>query len=349
MRLAPVMILCGLTCAAAAGTAEGTFYLKVTNSYLGPFRSPEASLVPVAECPFLDHLKTNGYTAVTLRRTGAGLFEFPFSYMRTNACLMVDSGAGNNLIYRSFAEALNLNTVRTKSNIGLIDMANFERKIILESGLRYSIGQRFIVRPDRPSATNQVPYVVPDRWKSFGILGAGFLKQHRAIMDYTSETLFLNSARQRRSNRSGLSRQAMEADAYTPIPLTWNSKMQKWSVSGRLNGTPVIFLVDTGAGMTCIDRPLASRIVFSGVKTESALTGETHRQDAKATRVAVTELQLGSVETRLSHAYITPPGGHNTAGALIGADVFVMHNAVLDFGANVLYLRSADKHVKKSR
>ena len=211
----------------------------------------------------------------------------------------------------------------------------------LKQGLRCWIEDRFIVRPDRLAPSNYVSVTDPDRWLSFGIIGSGFLRRHRAVMDYASEYLFLDLAPERRPHETGVSRKAMQQEGYTAIPMQWDDKTRQWTLSGKLNDAPLTFQLDTGTNVTCVDRPLASKISFSDRETETGLTGEAHQKGAKAGRVRVTELRLGDFLTQVTHVYLTPVGGHNSPGCLIGADTLVMHRAVLDFGENMLYLRCA--------
>ncbi len=161
-------------------------------------------------------------------------------------------------------------------------------------------------------------------------------------MDYASANLFLDLAQERLVHQPGLSQETMREEGYAAIPMNWDDKMLRWAVSGQINDANLTFLLDTGSSVTCVDRPLAYRISFSGPETEVGLTGETHREGAKASRVRVTELRLGDFPTETTHVYITPPGEHNTPGFLIGADVLARHSAVLDFGESMLYLKRAN-------
>ncbi|MBU4200993.1 MAG: aspartyl protease family protein [Verrucomicrobia bacterium] len=332
--------------------ADETIFLRSNlNWYFGPYKLKQAqailgrdkhltTIVQKQNSPLEALLTQSGYKKTRLCLTGSGLYEMPVRCGDRDAYFLVDSGAGNYLIFQSLIDSWNLATTKTSTSIGemtLVSLHNF--------GFGVDPTERALVIPNKHTKFRpNDPDLLPDRWEAFGIIGSPFIKTTKAIMDCSSGSLFLHDPDKSLADRIGLD-SLMKTNGYQSIEMRWNDERKKWFLPISMDGNKWDGCVDTGSSVTCIDAALAGKLGTEIPGTSSPLRGATH-DDAKdrTWRVSIREFKLGAFTTCFPYInVISSPGGHNKPGVELGNDILLTHCAVIDFGRNKLYLKHPDK------
>ncbi len=132
---------------------------------------------------------------------------------------------------------------------------------------------------------------------------------------------------------------------YNEVPLTRTNGNQL-DAGVTVNGTPLFFLVDTGAGNCVIDKPVADRLKLSYKRTDDILAGPTAAEPLF--RSDDVRLEVGSNHSQESlligdltavNAVRTQQGLRPWDG-ILGNNVLLFHGAVLDQSLPKLYLLS---------
>lgn len=334
------------------GADESCFYLRSKELYYsGPYplrqgvevapvrsRSQQHDLIVInKDQPYHNLLRQEGYKRIDLHRTGAGFFELSMRYQGHLGHFMVDSGAGNQMIYQPFAQLCDMEVHLTETRIGPLPFVTV-RDMESENKVPIRFVEDFWVRPPREPSL-QPDEVSPNRWESFGIIGSSFLKRNKAILDYNSESLFIMPEK---SSAEGvvLFKNKMAALGYHSIPLRWQNTSGHWMVTGFVGTNSADFVVDSGSTTTSADRPIAADLGLDAEGSRLRCLGEVQDADADVFRSNMHDLTVNGVPVHLRNSiWITTAGAHNQAGAEMGNDLLALHGAVLDFGEDVLYLK----------
>jgi hypothetical protein len=118
-----------------------------------------------------------------------------------------------------------------------------------------------------------------------------------------------------------------------------------WAIDVRAAGRDGLFLLDTGAGHTCLDAALAAE---AGCETFGRLTG--HRMTGERVDLDRTDgivVRIGSCELPAETVAVTdiagflPPDWPRVSGA-VGLDLFADRPVTMDFGAGLLHLETEE-------
>jgi hypothetical protein len=137
----------------------------------------------------------------------------------------------------------------------------------------------------------------------------------------------------------------LHLDSHVPVPVV-RSRAGQPHVALLLNGRPVSALIDTGAAHTVVDRGVAAQLGLAIVEL-AVRFGGAGAASVDAYQVDGAELRVGAVGLRTA-LLAADFGPINFARArhrdrrvdvVVGVDVFAAHDAVIDCGADVVYLR----------
>jgi Aspartyl protease len=179
----------------------------------------------------------------------------------------------------------------------------------------------------------------PSAFDKTGLLGMNLLAAKRALILWRKQQVYLNP-----DDHQLKSKADYEAEGYTAVPLNITPSRQV-QVDGTLGGNHYQFCLDTGTPKTTIEQSVVDQ---DGLK--SRLTGSVVRSpmnefpDSKISQVIGTQFRIGDFD--LSSRKILAASLHLTKSdrgdiwaGLIGADILSDYDAVIDFGASMLYLR----------
>jgi len=342
-----VFVICVLTAVLSSGCAvkqasfaTERFYVRTSgNWYLGPFSSDDTAIIKVMRQPLLADLEARGYEAVGLTRTGSGLFEIPFAIQGHKGSFLLDSGAGNYLIYESLVKACGLEAIEANSNIGKVSWV-FPKNVAVGDRQLDGFSEPFRLRPSGGEPRRTSPLLVPDSWVSCGIVGAHFLRKYHAVLDFASETVFLKYEEGSNNTTFQSFENTMKRFGYSAITMTYNADRFAWTVPGSVDGKALTFTLDTGANTTGLDLPLAEDKGFTmSDQTSTPMQGEMVKANARVSRLRVSNLKVGSFATLLDRICVYSSGwGHHGPAASIGTDLLARHAAIIDFGNDKLYL-----------
>ena len=176
------------------------------------------------------------------------------------------------------------------------------------------------------------------------------LAQHLSYGGNRSVATPLSLEHAMNSSSSADLHQLLVSRAYEPIALT-QTKGGHFAVNGAIDEYPIVFLVDTGASNTVIDR-----------KTAAALNLETNFVDnrggglgaasARTERAPVRSVTLGGFRTGLDSVFIMDldtvnralvDNGGDPIDGVVGADVLLQGGAIIDYARGMLYLQQANE------
>ncbi|MEQ1506628.1 MAG: aspartyl protease family protein [Myxococcota bacterium] len=177
-----------------------------------------------------------------------------------------------------------------------------------------------------------------------GILGAPFLNAHAAVLSYPDATLYLSDDAPR--DLGDTIADALDAGGYDTIDASVNL-VQFVAVDGALDGAPVSGIVDTGAGGSLVELAAATRL---GLTLEPAPIGAATIGGAVDTyQTTVGEFVIGADHTLTDRSLLVVDlGGINSQlggvglppiEILVGGDVLIEQDAVLDYNGERLFLR----------
>jgi predicted aspartyl protease len=181
---------------------------------------------------------------------------------------------------------------------------------------------------------SRVGYAKP--FQTGGVLGLDFLVQHRARFNFPAQSLFLSSSR----GLSGVGPTGFEGFTAVPIQITTTGRIE---VSGLVGSRLYSFLVDTGSRRSVVDWKIKETnqipVRFSGAlyfglidRTLPAATG-----DLQNFKLGTLDVSKKSVQ--FANLSISLPGFSHPFGGIIGGDLLWAHQAILDIGARILYLK----------
>jgi predicted aspartyl protease len=174
-----------------------------------------------------------------------------------------------------------------------------------------------------------------------GIIGADILFPTQAVLDCTAQRLILKIDPSVRGNAPGV-----DYTGFSRVPIHVSPGFNLY-VDGTLNGKQAKFLVDTGAFATLLHQPFVRRMKISmrdspfssagvnlkerGVQFATISRFSVGSVDMHRKEVGVVDLE-GLIRTSLLNA--SPP-----VAGLLGSEILQRHNAIIDFGARILYLK----------
>ena len=116
-----------------------------------------------------------------------------------------------------------------------------------------------------------------------------------------------------------------------------------------VNGKPCLFMIDTGAGATVIDKskqdrfglkPTHSSDYAAGIGSVSALAGTEAMMTINGHNIQVDSLYL--MDISFVNAELKKHQGRKVDG-LLGSDFLKKHHAIIDYGKKKLYLKTIEK------
>jgi hypothetical protein len=180
----------------------------------------------------------------------------------------------------------------------------------------------------------RVGYAKP--FQTGGVLGVNFLLQHRARFDFPAQSLFLSSGK----GLSGVGPARFEGYTAVPIQITTTGRIE---VSGLVGSRLYSFLVDTGSHRSVIDWKIKETnqipVRFGG----TLYFGFIDRTVLEATG-DLQNFKLGTLDVskrfvQFANLTVSLPGFSHPFGGIIGEDLLWAHQAILDIGGRILYLK----------
>jgi Aspartyl protease len=180
-----------------------------------------------------------------------------------------------------------------------------------------------------------------------GLLGAPFLKDKAAVIDYGSVQLFLQDGAHQPVPAAAAERASLLRNAgYVELPLTLRANGMP-DVIADLNGEPALFLVDSGAQLTTLDQALADRLKLAQQDTPGKANRFLDGSEVPLRFASVERLDLGGISAPLGKAVLMPMAksnewrqvkGYPPWAGLLGAELLQYFGAVIDFDASKLFL-----------
>jgi len=143
--------------------------------------------------------------------------------------------------------------------------------------------------------------------------------------------------------------QFLQSEGHRQVPLTRNGAGH-FVTGGMLAGRPVRVLIDTGAGATVVNLPLARELGL-GLTSEGHTGGGAGGNNLETFKLENASLTLDHVVPHRKAFYAMDLSHVNAALAvkraepvdvILGADVFERQAAVIDYGSSSLFLKVAD-------
>lgn len=152
-----------------------------------------AILVPMSDTTLDECLKQKGYSAIPLRETIAGHLELKVTLSNTEVFFLLDTGAGNTVIDIEFARDNNLNPTELETKGGGVGTSELQ---IFQLRIDELTLDNFLVK-DIPIYAVDLTHVKQSLLAKgetnlpVGVIGADILRQHRAVIDYAADKLYL--------------------------------------------------------------------------------------------------------------------------------------------------------------
>jgi hypothetical protein len=302
---------------------------------------------------------------------GLGLFGFVATVSLANAQDdYISTVRAGNLLFAAVSINHSPTTwwlVDTGATMCELDL-NTARSLQLKRSNRYRLTSRpknrgehfdFVEAPDLSVGTIQCgPLVVlahplaqalgespsPVHWSgSFdrtGLLGMNLLLARHALIVWRKQRIYLDP-----SDDQVKSSADYEAEGYVAIPFTVTPSRQI-QIEGKLGSNHHQFCLDTGTPKTMIERAIVDQDRLPSRATHSVVRSPMKEfADSKVSQVIGTRFQLGDFDLSnhkiLSASFrLTKSERGDIWAGLIGADVLWEFDAMIDLGANRLYLRS---------
>lgn len=281
---------------------------------------------PVAVVPY--GVTSEG--AITIDVTIDGKGSYPF---------IVDTGATLSLVFENFARARPLARAEAPAFrvLSISGSKTFEPHVIgdIFAGTLLSSGQTGVVLPDW-----EAPRETPA-----GIIGLDILEKFALAFDVRARTISLYP-------RGGLPAEMTERMRKAPLKRTRyeSAGAELFTVSGRVNGEPIRFIVDLGLATTLINYAAGDALFANTLSVASGRTPTTNtRLDDvfdDRTRINAGTMRRISVSTqrwsrRTVWIYDAPLfdelGVQRLPYGLLGADLLTRQDFAIDFEARRLY------------
>ncbi len=273
-----------------------------------------------------------------------------YTTVRINNCplnFIIDTGASVTCMHNVSAQALKLVISAVNTNeraAGLAETTNEKANGLLSSlQLGHCMLQNYDTAVINLSGIKKAlaPFT-PPYTKIEGIIGADFLLETQAILDYQTQQIHLPIVSNMPTSNA--------ATLYEPI--AWNCiETQHLLLDVLLNGRQACLILDTGASHTCLDTETANELAITITYTIEKVAGLGSSNMEKQTANA-TDFMLGNWHTSnqditildLSNVVHTiyENDGIQIAG-VIGADILQTYCALICYDTLQLYLKKHDK------
>lgn len=306
-------------------------------------------LATAAPAQELDALLTGeGYTRLALRLVGDDHLEIaaPVSVNGVRARFIVDTGAQLSVVDPRVVKRLRLGTEKTTAQLfsGLGGRAGKLQAGVAESFRIGPLDMRpFIFGVTRLDALNDRGRAEDIRFD--GLVGAEVLRTYQFVIDYPGMQLFVRQDAPENAARSQVGVRLKRA-GYIEIPLQKVS-YSEFELRVKINDTTFHLLLDTGAGLTLVDRSMAEFAEIALEKTNDLIGGSTGREvqllrgranSFRAGAFRVENVTLGVIDLSRSNRQLQGAGRASLAGYL-GADFLRKYEAVIDCANLKLYLK----------
>jgi predicted aspartyl protease len=291
-------------------------------------------------------LKQQQYVEVPLRRGKTGYLEVTGQAQGQPLLLYLDTGNFNNQLEDGIAVLLKLPRRPADVTIVAVKETDPAESVVLESlslgGLQSRI--EAVLNSQASANTGRKAAGEPSY---DGLLGAPFLKDKAAVIDYGSVRLFLKDGAHQPVPAAAEERASLLRNAgYIEVPLTLRANGMP-DVTVDLNGQPTLFLVDSAAQLTSLDQMLADRLKLP----QQDIPGKTSRildgSEIPLRFANVEQLVVGGISVPLGKAVLLPMAklnewrrekGYPPWEGLLGPEVLQYLEAVIDFDASKLFL-----------
>jgi predicted aspartyl protease len=294
------------------------------------------------------------------RRFGNHLFV-PVSINKQRAALMIDTGAPVTLIDKNSVNTFGLKVENTTVSVGGLFGKKWERygqavakRIAIGNcmltNVRVALADESSMNPDLSGLTETGSHLGSKIGRMphlNGLLGTHEMHEFGMIIDCTRQMLYVNP----NGPTPAVSQKVVEfltSRGFTRVPMRRNASGHL-DVPGALNGHTARWIVDTGAGVTTIDKRAAMQAGIGVVGTQFAASAAGGKLQAVG-NATVKEMKVGEfvianapvdVVTVSGEVSQAQSGEQSTAG-LIGAEYLGFNFAVIDVGGGALYLRRPD-------
>jgi predicted aspartyl protease len=290
-------------------------------------------------------LKQQQYVEVPIHRGKMGFLDVTGQAQGQPLLLYLDTGNTDNQL--EDAVAVRLKLPRRRADVGImVAKETAPPELVVLETLYFGGLQSRIEAVLNSQAANKVreahgepPYD--------GILGAPFLKENGAVIDYGSVQLFLQDGANPPAPGATAERARVLRNAgYVELPLTLRANGLP-DVTANLNGEPALFLVDTGAQLTSLDQTLADRLKLPQQDIPGQTMGLLDGTQVPLRFASVERLDVGSISIAQRKATLMPMAklnewrrekGYPPWAGLLGAEVLQELGAVIDFDASKLFL-----------
>ena len=282
-------------------------------------------------------LKPKGYIEVPLISTKVGLLDIDVKVNGQPLLFFLDTGAGNTVIDEAVAGRLKLPIHETSEKLSGVSGA---KPLKRSESVQVSVG---------PNSCQAVP-VIDDlsalnaqRKKRGtppcdGILGNNILQDYGAVIDQSAPKLFMLG-----TPSFKIRADFFKSRGYIEVPLIL-AKDGFFDVEVKVNGQPLLFLLDTGSDNTFIDNAVAERLKLPVNKTDQTTAGITGAQPLITT--VVEQLSVGSVSSRENPGLsdFSANNDHRKKegirlwDGLLGNNFLQLHGAVIDHSSSRLFL-----------
>jgi predicted aspartyl protease len=262
-----------------------------------------------------------GYEAVDLApyEQAANLYTLEAMFGSQSVRLLLDSGFNGALtIVKSQAEMLGIQGTPAGEVEGAAGTSRYDTTHVQQVAIGSA---RF-----GPLGVSISPFRVAD-----GAIGASFLAWSNAVLDYSTNRLYLQSGPPGHAPPPV----GLERDGDIVIPLTRAADERKgvtgYFVKVMVNSTPVSLLIDTGW-----NAPLVldgQRTTALGLGAEDGVRVRVNIGDLRADGVQLTSFDLSRMAQK------SREHGFPEIEGILGASFLKDHNAIFDFGRGLLYLR----------
>jgi len=260
------------------------------------------------------------------------------------ATLMVDSGAPATLINLKRRADFHLDKIGSNSGLPPSVIVNgVADKLAIVRDLR--LGALNIV--DMPvvltnvSSPPRVARLVKEQ-EIDGILGVDVLFATKAVMDCKDQVLILN----RYPELPG-GEKTLDLRGFHKMPLHVSEGYSLF-VNGSINGKQTKLLVDTGAVVTTLHRPLIRQLKIPYYATSLTSSG-IHRKEDEVDVARIRQLSVGSVNLYgkaigvADLRWLFPENSSRESrpiAGLLGSELLKSHHGIIDFGTRTLYLKN---------
>jgi predicted aspartyl protease len=290
-------------------------------------------------------LKQQQYVEVPLSRGKMGYLDVTAQTQGQPLLLYLDTGSTDNHLEE--AVAMRLKLPKRRAAVGIIAAKETDppELVTLETLSVGGLPSRIEAVLNSQASANKVrkdhgepPYD--------GLLGAPFLKDNAAVIDYGAVQLFLRDRAHQPPPTAAAERARLLKDAgYVELPLTLRANGLP-DVTAELNGERVVFLLDTGAQLTNLDQTLADRLRLPQRDTPGQMNLLLDGSELPLKTASVKQLAICGISAPIE-AVLLPMTklnewrqgeGYPPWAGLLGAEVLQRLGAVIDFEASKLFL-----------